>query len=533
MNKQGSGVFSMIFNHRFAMVLGFAFHVCLWPVRQDQPVYAQVGVRGRDRGLESVSSRGQGRGGRQKSYKLLVTTDPVAECKLIITTRHNEKDTNRFREIALNGKVTPRLPRGDYSLSAHCKNYETYSAVVKVPNDISNPISMSLVPLSVQVVLVTDPVEAEVSIDQQQLGRSGSDGSLRLPPLKVGRYQLSVRKENHLQIITEFEINNDSKTLRIKLKRDESVPRFESLRAALAGDRLQEAIDLYEALVRENFDRARLRPFVWSLLDKLNQLSSRVLENAGPFGLTLSQEEVAGMRELYIRTQVLLAKEAAQGDRTLSLFGAFWELKSLMATQHHGQSGFSSQQVTALRALLAKVEAFNFSNPYLMFELGYVYLRLQDVPQSERAFHNAIASKPDWAYPRFGLAVLHMNQAYAVKNEKRVFRSGLLLAAQEFEKSLTIDRRLVLAYVMASFCYADAGDARRATKVALQALESAPESGLVKYAVGYAYFASGRNNYALARLHLGAALSATQDRLDSSQTARVNEILNRMATRRK
>jgi tetratricopeptide (TPR) repeat protein len=536
MNKRGSGVFSMIINHRFAVAFGLVFHVCLWPLRHDQLVYAQGGVRARDRAIESKpgSSRGRGSGERKgKSYRLLVTTDPVAECKLLITTRYNDKDTNLVGVVVLNAKAQPRLRQGNYSLSAQCMGYETYSTVVNVPNDISKPISMPLVPLSVRIVLVTDPVEAEVSIDRQPVGRSGADGSLRLPALKVGRYQLSVRKESHVQLITEFEVNKDSRTLQIKLKRDESIPRFESLQAALLDDRLQDALDLYEALAKENFDPARLRPLVWTLLDKLNQRSSQTLEQVGPGGLTLSEAQVAGMRKLYSQAQGLLAKEAPQGDRTLALFEAFWEIKLLIASQHDSQGGFNTQQVAELRALLDKIEAFNPNNPYLMFEVAYVYLRLQNVPRSERAFQDAIASKPDWASPYFGLAVLHMNEAYAVKNEKRIFRLRLLRAAQEFEKSLTMDQRLIHAYVMASFCYADAGEAKRAKKIALQALKINPESGLLKYALGYAYFVSGRNDYVSARLHLGAALSATQDRLDSAQVAHVKEILNRMFERRK
>jgi tetratricopeptide (TPR) repeat protein len=504
-------------------------------MRYDQLVYAQGGVRVRDQGIESRpdASRGRGAGGRKrKSYKLLVTTVPLAECKLVITTQHNDKDTNRVRTIVLDAKAQPRLQQGSYSLSAQCIGYENYSRVVNVPNDTSNPISMPLMPLSVQIVLITDPVEAEVSIDRRPVGRSGADGSLRLPALKAGRYQLSVSKERHVPLITEFEVNRDSKQLLVELKRDESIPRFESLQAALTSGRLQEALDLYEKLARESFDPARLKPLVWSLLDKLNQSSSQILERAGPSGLDLSEAEVAGMRQSYRRVEGLLAKETPQGDRTLALFGAFWEIKSLMATEHDGQSGFNSQQVIELRALLDKVEAFNPNNPYLMFELGYAYLRLQDIPESERAFQEAIASKPGWAYPYFGLAVLHMKQAYAVKNEKRILRLGLLRAAQEFEKSLTMDRQLIHAYVMATFCYADAAEPKKAAEIALQALAIAPESGLQKYALGYAYFVSGRNNYALARLHLSAALTATQDRLDSVQVAHVNELLNRMAARR-
>ncbi len=532
MNRRGSGVFSMKINHRFAVALGFVFHVCLWPMRHDQFVPAQGGVRVRDRVNESRSEPGRG-GRRPRSYRLSVITDPAAECKLTITTRYDDKDTDRVRVIALKAKAQPRLQQGSYSLSARCEGYEPYLAIVNVPKDTSNPISMSLVPLSVEIVLVTDPVEAEVLLDRQPLGRSGADGSLRLPALKLGRYQLSVSKESHVQLITEFEINKDSKKLLIKLKRDESISRFDSLRAALAEDRLQEGLNLYEALARENFDPARLRPFVWAILDKLSQRSSQILEQVGPGGLSLSHAEVAAMRELYLRAEVLLAKEAPQGDRTFALFATFWEVKSLIATQPDSQSGFNSRQVTELRSLLDKIEAFNPNNPYLMLELGYAYLRLQNVPKAERAFQNAIASRPDWAYPHFGLAVLHMNQAYAVKNQKRIFRAGLLRAAQEFEKSLTMDRRLIHAYFMASFCYADAGEVKRAIQIALQALELAPESGLLKYALGYAYFMSGRNDYASARLNLGAALSATHDRLDSAQATHVNEILNRIAARRK
>ncbi|HEV7681505.1 MAG TPA: PEGA domain-containing protein [Pyrinomonadaceae bacterium] len=535
MNKQGSGVFSMIINHKLAVACVAVFHLCFWSMSHNQVLYAQQGVRARDQRIKSVPGSDQRRGAggiKPKSYKLLVNTDTVAQCKLLVTPRYNNIDTNKVHVLKLNGSVRLRLRAGKYSLGVQCSGFENYSAVVDIP-PASPSLSLSLVPSSVQIVLVTKPPEAEVSIDQQPLGRSGADGSLRLPPLKIGRYQLLVRKEKHLPLFTEFEVNKDSKTLAIELKRDESTPRFESLLAALANDKLQEALESYEALARQNFDPGRLRPLVWTLIDKLNQRSSRILENVGPNGLTLSESEIASMRQMYQRAQSLLAAEAPQGDRTLALFGAFWEIKGLNATHPDTGSALDDQQSGELRSRLDQIAAFNPNNPYLMFELGYVYLRLKNVAKSERAFQDAMASKPDWAHPYFGLAVLHTSQAYAVQGDKKTFRSGLLRAAHEFEHCLIMNPRLIHAYVLASFCYADAAEAKSAIKIGLQGFAMAPESGLVKYALGYAYFVSGRKDYAPARFYLSAALSATKEPLDSVQAARANEILNRIGAQRK
>jgi tetratricopeptide (TPR) repeat protein len=535
MNKQALGVFRITRNRSLALSFWIASQFCFLALHYCD-LHAQ-GVREREKAaatLDGSSPVKRSGGSRGKAFRFRVTTEPPAQCQFAVSSTTERNESNRAMpptQVKFLKSTWPSLRPGGYTLIADCRGYEPSMKIVNIPIDISSRlVSLPLTPLHVQVVLITMPPEAEVALDRQPLGRSGVDGSIKLPPLRIGRYQLSVKKDGYFERLTDIDIQKDSKTISIDLRRDELQDRFASLAAALAASRLLESLNLYEGLARDGFDPARLRSVRVRLLEALNRRSLERLEGIGPRGLSLNSAELSRLRTLYQRARSVLNAEAPEDDHSFNVFDAFWEVKSLADT---GAIAGADRQLTELRSRMERLETLRPDNARLWFDLGNIYQNFLNFERAELAFERARTLKPDWAYPYFGLATLHMNQAYAIKNSKKAYRSTLLRAAVEFETAAARDKQFVQANVMASFCYTDAAEGQKGINLARLALGISPRSGAVKFALGYAYFAAGRKQYAAARVLLSEAIAATEDPLDEAQAIRAHQILREIEGKRR
>jgi hypothetical protein len=485
-------------------------------------VCGQGGVRSRESASKtkratSLSAR------RPVPHSLMIATTPPANCEIAITPSGH----TRTIRLKLSGQIRSRLYQGDYSIVTECEGYEPSSRTVQVPRDTpANTLSIAITPRSITVMVGTLPAGAEVLLDNRVMGRSDSDGLLILPPLKPGRYELSARKEGYVKGSATLNVHKDWKPVVIELRRDELALRFELLEVSLANGDLQRFFDEYARLSNENRELGRARSLLWSLFSKLNQRSLQKLESIGPYGLSAADSEVENLRKFYNQAHDLFAKQGLEEDRNFVLFAAFWEARGINAELRANIQ--NEEQKRKLQAQLERIEALQPANAYLLLDLGYLYNSIGDGRRAEQAFLNAGASSPDWAFPYFALGFLRMNNAYTSKGDKKLYRSMLLRAAEEFEKAIARNGGFTRAYALAGFCYADAADEQRAVNLAAQAVSIAPLSGFAKYALGYAYFSAGRKRYRLARQYLTAALSATEDRLDAAQMNRANELLARI-----
>jgi tetratricopeptide (TPR) repeat protein len=204
---------------------------------------------------------------------------------------------------------------------------------------------------------------------------------------------------------------------------------------------------------------------------------------------------------------------------------AFWELRWAINEQSGQLAGEALGKDPKVKAALERFTALAPFDGFLWYDLGALYVNLR-YPRdaAKRAFENARDARPEWAYPYFGLAIIETEQSYALKN-KTELRAGLQSAGAKFEEAIKRDGDFVLAYIIGALCYADAAQTPKAIILAQQAASKAPNSGLAKYALGYAYFGSGRKQYPNARAFLQEALSAKSDPLDAGQVNHAQEIL--------
>jgi hypothetical protein len=498
--------------------------ISLLSVVGSSTVWGQAGVRGRNRESVSKTKKTTSVNGRRPApHSLMIATEPRADCEIVITP----SGRTRAIRLKLNGQIRSRLYEGAYLIVTECEGFEPSSRTVQVPRDTpANTLSIAIAPRSIAVVVGTVPAGVEILLDNRVVGTSGPDGLLRLPPLKPGRYELSASKEGYVKSSETLNVHKDLKPVVIRLRRDELALRFELLEASLANDDLQRFFDEYARLSDKNRELSKARALLWSLFTKLNKRSLQKLESIGPHGLPAADAEGENLRKFYNQAHDLFAKEGLEEDRNFVLFAAFWEAKGIYAELHANTQ--DEEKKRKLQAQLERIEALQPANAYLLLDLGYVYNSLGDTRRAEQTFLNARASSPNWAFPYFALGFLRMNNAYTIKGNKKLVRSMLLLAAEEFEKAIARNGSFTRAYALAGFCYADATLEQRAIELAAQAVSIAPLSGFAKYALGYAYFASGRKRYRLARQYLTAAWMATEDRLDMAQTNRANELLARI-----
>jgi hypothetical protein len=524
MSERGLDVFRVLSGLRLRPLILTMLSISLLSVVGSSTVYGQEGVRGRDRKSGSKTKITTSVNGRRPApHSLMIATEPRADCEIAITP----SGRTRAIKLKLNGQLRSRLYQGDYLIVTECEGYEPSSRTVQVPRDTpANALSIAITPRSIPVIVRTVPAGAEILLDNRVMGSSSSDGVLRLPPLKPGRYELSASKEGYVKRSETLHVHKDLKPVVIELRRDELALRFELLEVSLANDDLQRFFDEYARLSNESRELGRARNLLWSLFSKLNKRSLQKLESIGPHGLPAADAEGENLRKFYHQAHDLFAREGLEEDRNFVLFAAFWEAKGIYAEWHANTQ--DEEKKLKLQAQLERIEALQPANAYLLLDLGYVYNSLADSRRAEQAFLNARASSPNWEFPYFALGFLRMNNAYTIKGDKKLVRSMLLLAAEEFEKAIARNGSFTRAYALASFCYADAANEQRAINLAAQAVNVAPLSGFAKYALGYAYFSSGRKRYQLARQYLSAALLAPEDRLDAAQINRANELLARI-----
>jgi len=493
--------------------------------------FAQKGIRARETTNEPgpPAPRNSSSKRNPRPYEISFVTERPYQCKLSVKSARKGQNERKIAELPLKNSAVVRLYVGSYSFEADCEGFEKYSAVFKVGHGNPTFFVVPLKSLTVSVVLKTNAGEADVSFNGRSLGRTSADGALVLQPLPIGKYELTVAKEGYVQKILILDITRDSKTVEIDLDRERPPNLVGPIESAIDSNRLSSAFDLYEKS-GSLIEPARRRELLVKLVLKLHEYCLQVLSGVSFTGLHLRPEQLAELRALYQRTANIAARDGFELDRTFLIFRTFWDLKEAVREAPKSTTDGNDQTSVALRDQLDRIELLQPANPYLLLDLGFIYQRLNNLELAQRHFQFAAAARPDWTYPKFALARLHMDQAYTLGDSNRkTYKARLVAAAAEFESTINQDKDLTAAYVLAAFCYADSGQPDRAVVVALRGFAVAAPSGLMNYALGYAYFSSGRKQYEAARTHLEAALLATQESLDASQRARVQQILSLMS----
>lgn len=490
----------------------------------------QKGIRARDTANESAVPPPRNSGRRNPlPFEISFVTEQPGQCKLFVKLARQGQNEKKIAELSLKKTAVVRLYAGSYSFETDCVGFEKYSAGFKVGRDNPTSIVVPLKSPTVSVVLKTNPGETDISSNGRSLGRTGADGMMVLQPLPIGKYELTVAKEDYVQKKLTLDITRDTKLVQIDLEREPRPDLVGPIEAAIDSNRLTSAFDLYEKS-RLLIESAPRRGLLVKLVLKLHEYCLQVLSGISFTGLQIPSEQLVELKTLYQRAANVATLDAVELDRTFVVFRTFWDLKQIVNENPKSTTDGKDQTSVALREQLDRLELLQPANPYLLLDLGFIYQRLHNLDLAQRQFQFAAAARPDWTYPKFALARLHMDQAYTLRdNNGRTYKARLVAAAAEFESTINQDKDFTPAYALAAFCYADGGQPDQAVSVALRGFAVAAPSALVNYALGYAYFSSGRKHYEAARMHLEAALSATREPLDVSQRTRVQQILNLMS----
>jgi tetratricopeptide (TPR) repeat protein len=465
---------------------------------------------------------------RKRFYPLSIETKPSGQdCTISIGL----SDGRELRPKAL----VFNLAAGSYTLNVQCAGFKKYSGSLLIPRDLPPRRTAFHVPLErlrTEVTIFTDPAEAEIYLGNLPMKRSGPDGLLVLR-LDYGRYEMRVQKSGFLPRPKVVQLNLSSETHRenVTLELDKIGKDQALLNKALEENRIQDSIDLYERLRDRNSDRGMLRQKLAVLIEKLNQHSANMLERQGLNGMELDYLEVADMRRWCLLVRSFVAEEALEKNPAFELVQSLWEVEWIAHEILRDPSARSAaQHKDRVLVELGRLEVLQGANAILIYEVGCIYRRLGEFDAAKRAFNKARLANPAWAYPYYASGSIQMNEASRDPKDKR---RGLLLAAGDFEQAIARDINFIKPYIMLAICYADARQSKNAIAVARKAEAISPESGQVKFALGYSYFSAGRSEYARARSFLEASLLANQDPLNTDQINTVNSKLKEIRGRGK
>ena len=466
---------------------------------------------------------------RKRFYSLSIETRPSGQdCAISI-------GLDDGRELRPKAFVF-NLSAGSYGLNVQCAGFKKYSAKLRIPRDLSRRRNSFIIPLErlrTEVTIFTDPPEAEIYLGNLPMKQTGPDGLLVLH-LEYGRYEMRVQKSGYLPRpkVVQLNLSTEADRVSVNLELDKIGKDDALLDKALEENRIQDAIDLYERLRDRNFDRARLRLKLALLVEKLSQRSSTMLARLGPKGMDLDYLEVADMRRWCLVLRSFLADEPLEKNPAFELVQSLWEVEWIARELLRDPSERStSQQKDRILVELGRLEVLQASNAILIYEVGCIYHQLGEFGAAKRCFNKARLLNPAWAYPYFASGSIQMTQAYQQPKDKR--KNLLVAAAGDFEQAIARDSSFISPHIMLVICYADASQAQKAINAALKAQVISPDSGQVKFALGYSYFSVGRSEYARARVFLEAALVASKDQLNSEQINIVNSKLKQIRERGK
>jgi Flp pilus assembly protein TadD len=366
----------------------------------------------------------------------------------------------------------------------------------------SGQISFKLSRDSMTLKVITDPPEAEVYLDDAYKGTSTLEGLLLIEGVNPNQsHRLRAgKREGFLQRTIVLQANQAE--AEIKLPPDPVVLLVKSIKQQLAEGRLPEAFAGYNQLALDVPDYAELPRLLENLLQKLQVRSVDLLKQVGFFGLSLEPKDAREMKQLYE-----YAQKWKSGDEAISTFAKYWDLKNSLTIANQTTSlveAESSQR--RARVVLQEFAEHNLSNPYLLFELGWAWWKLNDRDNAVSYFDTAQKVKPEWAYPHFARGFLAMNGADAERNKSEM-RARYGQAIDYFNKAISLKHDFARAYAQRGLAYIALKQPDEAIGNGLQAVALDPQSSYAHFALGFAYLQKGKSKYGNARNELNQALA--------------------------
>jgi tetratricopeptide (TPR) repeat protein len=370
-------------------------------------------------------------------------------------------------------------------------------------------LSLKLLRECMKLRVLTDPPETEIYLDGAQKGTSTADGLLLIEQVNPNQIH-SLRGSKRPGFLDQLiPVPANRSEVSIKLLPDPVVLLIKSIRQNLTEGKLVEAFTAYGQLVVDAPEHQELPRLLESLLQNLQSHSVDVLKRVDHYGLALSLADAQEISGLYVQ-----ARKWRVGDDMIESLAKYWGTKLIVARADETSSIAEKESLRrSAKAILADMSERSQRNMYVLIDLGWTWLKLNDSETARKYFSAAQELKPDWAYPQFALAVLAMEAAEReVAKKPKAEKYGQ--AIDGFTKAIALKRDLSRAYALRCISYAVLNRHEESAASGLQAATLDPQSAYAHFALGFAYFQRGKSGYRGARDEFSRALILDGPELD-------------------
>jgi len=388
----------------------------------------------------------------------------------------------------------------------------------------SGQISIKLLPDSIRVKVTTDPPETEIFFDDVYKGSTTSEGVLIIDQVNPNQsHKLrGSKKPDYIEQIRLLSPN--SAEISLKLLPDPINLLVKEIRQRLADANLVKAFDAYNRLVDYAPEQPELPRLLESLLQGLQMRSTDTLKRIEPFGLVMDVSEIEEIKKLYDQ-----ARKWHPGDDTVETYGKYWEMKLLFVKADQAASAVEKESLRrSAQSMLNDLGQRNLRNLYLLMELGWASLKLNDPTGAQKYFTTAQELQPDWAYSYFANALLAI-QAGDREANKKIKLAKYEQAIDGFAKALSLKHDFSRAYALRAIAYAYMKKHTEAAASGLQAITIDPKSAYAHFALGFAHFQKGgKTAYRSAKDEFERALALDGTELDQATKNSIQERLARI-----
>lgn len=414
-------------------------------------------------------------------------------------------------------RVNPSQP---HTLRVRKDGYQQQSVPV---TSYSGQISVKLLPDSSKLKIVTDPPEAEIYLDEVYKGTSTVDGLLMIEQVNPNQiHSLRAKREGYRQ--QAISVAPHSSEASIKLQPDPVVLLVKSIKQHVAQGQLVEAFDTYSQLTAQSPDHQELPRLAETILQSLQARSTDMVKRIEFYGLATSLNNAEEMSKLYLQARTWRA-----GDETIDILSKYWTTEYLLAKAAKAASATEREELQRnAQSVLSDLSERNLRNVYLLLDVGWAWLTLNNPSTAAKYFTAALELKPDWSYPHFALGLMAM-EAGDRELVKATKAAKYGQAIDSFTKAINLKHDFPRAYAMRAIAYANLKRHEESTANGLQAIALDPNSAYTHYALGFAYFQKGKSQYRNARDELNRALAVDAGELNEETKAGARQILAQIA----
>ena len=422
----------------------------------------------------------------------VVTDPPGAEVYLDDTYR----GTSNSDGLLVIDRITPSQP---HKLRVNKKPGHLEQSMPVTT--LNGQISFKLLADSIRVKVTTDPPETEIYFDDVYKGVSTADGLLAIDQVNPNQsHRLRGKKLGFTDQIRLLSPNTSE--VSIKLQPDPVILLVKDIRQQIADSHLVKAFDEYSQLTIDAPDNSEIARLLESILQSIQLRSADTLKRIEPFGLAINLNDAEEMKSLYDQ-----ARKWRAGDETIETLGKYWDMKLAFVRADQTTSALEKESLRRnAQPILKDLSDRNLRNIYLLMEVGWAWMKLNDTTAAQKHFTAAQELKPDWAYPPFANGVLALD-AGDRETVKKLKLPKYQQAIDSFTKAIGLKHDFPRAYALRAIAYAYLKKPEESTASGLQAVTLDPKSAYAHFALGYAYFQKGKSGYRSARDEFNQALS--------------------------